>query len=97
MYAVRLVVFIVRVLYFVVACGIAFYLGYRYGHWVAKWELYITARDFVVKTVGTMLVSYFTGGAVPLGAAGMAAVSNVDASWIDASGGRILQAVGYGP
>ncbi|CAK0827599.1 unnamed protein product, partial [Prorocentrum cordatum] len=96
-HAIRTVIFIVKVLYFVVALSIAFYIGYRYGHWDAKLELYITARDFVIENVGSVLLSYFTGGAVPVGAVDMAAVNILGASWVEASGGRMLQAIGYGP
>ena len=48
------------------ALSVAFYLGYRFGHWVAKWELYAMARDYVLNAAGNMLVSYFAGGAMPL-------------------------------
>ena len=96
----REIVFIVKLAYLLVAIGGVFYLGYQYGHWVGKWELYRTTRDVIFKSVGSMLVSYFTGGSVPIGTASMAAVTYSDSwftKWEDGGiGGSFLRAIGGG-
>ena len=53
----RIIVFMVSLSFILVVISGVFYLGYRYGHWVATWELYGTVRDYMFKGVGSMLVS----------------------------------------